>query len=511
MKKGDLFSRIVFLLWVLLATAGVQAQVGDLPRSTPEQQGLSSAGVQLFLDSLFNVPQTNLHHVMVLRHGTVIAETHPRPFRADYTHTIFSASKTFVALAVGAAIDDNRLRLTDRVTTFFPERLPDSISARLAAMTVRDLLTMASGIECNYSQLRDNNDDWVRAFLASEPAHDPGSFFYYDSMCSYMLSAIVQRVTGKTLLDYLQEKFFEPMNINVAEWEQCPEGINTGGWGLRVQAETEAKLGILLLNRGKWNGRQLVSAKWIDEATTKQIECKPENTPPTDGNQGYCYQIWRSKYPGSYRADGAFAQYVACVPQYDLTVVINSISWHGHDLLGCIWDQLIPAIKSDEPIAPDGKAFDKLQKFCDNAQIAPVKGKAASKQFKKLATGDMLTITPQGQQPMTIEATADGLLLSWTYDGHTINRMPLAFNRWATKNISPNLPLYTIGARNRFSQLSRDFLAAGTYAWTSPSQLTMTVYYVNWISARTITVDFDARTVSVNDNFSPRRTDVIKW
>ena len=501
-----------FVLCLLLSFSTLAlAQVGDLPRTTPEQQGMSSAGVERFIDSLFAVPETHLHHVMVLRHGAVVAEAHPAPFSPEYVHTEYSASKTFVALGVGAAIDDNRLRLTDRVATFFPDRMPDSISPWLAQMTVRDLLIMGSGLEVSYSALRANNDDWIRAFLATPPKHESGTHFYYDSMCSYMLSAIVQRVTGKTLLQYLQEKYFNAMHITVADWEQCPEGYNTGGWGLRVQAESLAKLGILLLNRGNWNGRQLVSAEWIDEATSKQIECAASTTPPTDGNQGYCYQIWRSKYPGSFRADGAFAQYVVCVPQFDLVVVINSLSYHGHDLLGCIWNHLIPAIVSDDPLPGNAKAAKRLQRKCD-AFIQPVaQGKPTSKLTRQLANNGFITIAPDGCEPLTITLADDKhLTLDWHYGNHTISHAHLAFADWEVDTIHTQ-PLYTITARNRFSGMTPDFMCAGNYAWTSPSRLSMTVYYPDWISARTVSIDFDARTVSVTDNFSPRKTDVLNF
>ncbi len=505
------FAKFFILCLILSFSTMAMAQVGDLPRTTPEQQGMSSAGVERFIDSLFAVPETHFHHVMVLRHGAVVAEAHPAPFSPEYAHTEYSASKTFVALGVGAAIDENRLRLTDRVASFFPEKMPDTIAPWLAQMTVRDLLIMGSGLEINYSSLRANNDDWISAFLATTPKHEPGTHFYYDSMCSYMLSAIVQRVTGKTLLQYLQEKYFNAMHITAADWEQCPQGYNTGGWGLRVQAESLAKLGILLLNRGNWNGQQLVSAEWIDQATSKQIECAATNTPPTDGNQGYCYQIWRSKYPGSFRADGALAQYVVCVPQFDLVVVINSLSYHGHDLLGCIWDHLIPAIVSEEPLPAQNKAAARLSKKCLAFTQPLIKGKATSKLLPQMANNGIVTIAPEGCEPLTITLTDDKhLTLDWHYGNHNISHARLAFGKWEVEPIH-TLPLYTITARSRFSGIEPDFVCAGNYAWTSPSVLTMTVYYPNWISARTVTIDFKARTVAVNDNFSPRKTEVIKF
>ena len=235
----------------VLVTAAI-GQTGDLPRSTPAEQGIDPQAVTAFMDSLMAMPETEIHHLMVLRHGKVVAEMHPAPFRAQDAHTLYSESKTFVSMAVGIAIGENRLRLTDRVATFFPDQLPDSISDNLAQMTVADLILMNSGITPDWV-MRNNHSDWINTWLA-KPVERPGSKFQYDSMCSFMLSAIVQRVTGRTMLDYLKERLFGDMNITEVGWEQSPDGINTGGWGLWIQAESQAKLGLLLLQGGKRNG-----------------------------------------------------------------------------------------------------------------------------------------------------------------------------------------------------------------------------------------------------------------
>ena len=202
---------LLALLPLLLA-----AQTGDLPRSTPSAEGISTQAVINMMDSLMALPECDIHHVMVVRHGKVIAELHPAPFRAEDSHTLYSASKTFVSLAVGCAIDDNLLRLDDRVMTFFPDKRTNHVSDNMAAMTVRDLLMMASGVKPDWT-MRSNSTDWVKDWLAKPVDDVPGSIFQYDSMCTFMLSAIVQRVTGRTLLDYLGSKLFGPMHITVAD------------------------------------------------------------------------------------------------------------------------------------------------------------------------------------------------------------------------------------------------------------------------------------------------------
>ena len=200
--------KILSLLIVTLVAVSIQAQTGDLPRSTPAQQGLSTLAVNQFVDSLMALPETEVHHVMVLRHGHVVAEVHPAPFRDQDAHTLYSASKTFVALAVGLAISDNRLRLNDRVAAIMHDQLPDTVSAALAQMTIDNLLTMSSGIKPDWT-MRNNVDNWLRTWLAY-PVGEPGQHLFYDSMSTYMLSAIVQRVMGKTVLQLLDERLFTP-------------------------------------------------------------------------------------------------------------------------------------------------------------------------------------------------------------------------------------------------------------------------------------------------------------
>ena len=290
----------VTLFCMVCLAAMATAQTGVLPRSTAAAEGVEPAALARFVDSMMAVPRTDIHHLMVLRHGKVIAEVHPYPYRANDPHTLFSCSKTFTALAVGIAVDENRLRVTDRVAAFFPDKLPATVSPALARLTVHDLLTMHSGITPTDS-VRSRTDDWVKAFL-SQPV-DPKAAYQYDSMCTFVLSAIVQRVTGKTVLDYLKEKLFTPMGITHLDWEHSPDGITAGGWSLRLQAESEAKMALLINNKGIWDGRQLVSEEWINTMCTKQIDPKPETTPPTEGNQGYGYQIWMCRMPGALRAD----------------------------------------------------------------------------------------------------------------------------------------------------------------------------------------------------------------
>ncbi len=492
---------LLALLPLLLA-----AQVGDLPRSTPAAEGISTQAVIDMMDSLMALPECDIHHVMVVRHGKVVAEIHPTPFRAEDSHTLYSASKTFTSLAVGCAIDDNLLRLDDRVMTFFPDKRTGHVSDNMADMTVRDLLMMASGVKPDWT-MRNNSTDWIKDWLAKSVDDKPGSLFQYDSMCTFMLSAIVQRVTGQTMLEYLQKKLFAPMHITVADWETSPDGINTGGWGLRVQAETMAKLGLLLLNKGKWDGQQLVSADYVAAACSRLIDGGAKETvPPTDGNQGYGYQVWQSKWPGSFRADGAMGQYTVVVPQEDLVVVILGMKLYGHEELACIWNQLMPGLKT-EPLMPEKKLQKRLESLCSSAKLPLPKGKRTGKKAKSVM-GRQFQLEHNRFGLKAIEVNNDVIKLD--YENGTQETLAMGHSQWCYSTLT-GLPYYSINSINRMQGFAHGFTAAAAYAWPSPATLEIRVHYVDWISGMTFLLDFDKNEVSINDTYPNSKPVIIPF
>ena len=489
--------RILAILLVTLSAVSVGAQTGDLPRSTPTRQGLSTQAVQHFIDSLLALPETEIHHVMVVRHGHVVAEAHPAPFRAEDAHTLYSASKTFVALAVGLAIADNRLRLDDRVGAIVPDLLPDTVSEALAQMTVRNLLTMSSGIQPDWN-MRNITTQWTRTWLA-KPVGEPGTQMLYDSMSTYLLSALVQRVMGKTVLQLLDERLFTPMHITEVDWELSPEGICTGGWGLRIQAESLAKVGIMMLQRGQWEGRQLVPEQWIDQMTERRINYDATGQQaPTDGNQGYCYQLWRCKWPTAYRMDGALGQYVVMDPASDIVVVILGASRRGHGELACIWNQLMPGVNRTDKAGD--KAEKRLATTCDQAALPLPRG---SRRSPLMACADFkLQPNREGIDLIKVfEDQSQPAMRIYYHDGRD-ETIPMGYRQWAYGHLTGEPP-YSIGARGRYAGLRHNFVTAAAYAWTSPGVLTVQVHYVNWISATTLVFDTTAATVTLTHNYDP--------
>ncbi len=332
-------SRFLFVAVLSLASSMSLAVADDvrLPRSSPESQGVSSKAIREFVETA-NQKIDTLHSFMLLRHGHVVAEGWWKPEAADKPHVLHSLSKSFCSTAVGLAISDGRLSIDDQVLKFFPDDAPENPSDKLKQMRVRDLLTMSTGHETEPKFTAD--DPWVKTFLAHPVPHKPGAHFQYNSPASYMQSAIVQKVTGQTMLEFLKPRLFEPLGIENPTWMSSPQGISTGGWGLMLRTEDIAKFGQLYLQKGKWNGKQLVPASWVEQATSKQVSNGSD--PARDWDQGYGFQFWRCRH-GAYRGDGAFGQFCLVLPEQDAVITITADTKDMQAELNVVWDKLLPA------------------------------------------------------------------------------------------------------------------------------------------------------------------------
>ena len=289
-----------------------------LPRSAPEAQGVSSAGLLAFIEAV-DRQIDGMHSIMVIRHGQVITEGWWTPYDARSTHELYSLSKSFTSTAVGMAIADGKLSVDDTVLGFFPDAAPAEPTANLKAMRVRDLLCMSTGHQDEPSSAAAVVSP--KSFLAQPVPHKPGTHFKYNTAATFMQSAIVQKVTGQTVFDYLQPRLFEPLGIIGATWATNFQGVSLGGYGLKVHTEDIAKFGQLYLQHGKWKGRQLIPANWVAQATSRQTS--NGSNPNSDWDQGYGYQFWRCRN-GAYRGDGAFGQYCIVMPEQDAVVAITS-------------------------------------------------------------------------------------------------------------------------------------------------------------------------------------------
>lgn len=285
-------------------------------RATPESQGISSDLFAALLRELDASKDTEMHHFMALRHGKVICECNFAPYPKGMWHITHSMCKSITGMAIGMLIEEEKLKLDENIYDIFPDHINAFSKIFRPVITVENLLTMTSGVTFNESGIVSGND-WLGSFLNASVNGKPGTEFQYNSLNTYVLSAIVTKRTGETLTEYLTPRLFSPLGITKYYWETCPKGITKGGWGLFLCAEDMAKLGQLYLQRGKWNGQQLVSEYWIEISTARHLKTQNDT-------YGYGYQLWMEQRPGSFEYNGMLGQNVIIYPDMDMVLVTNA-------------------------------------------------------------------------------------------------------------------------------------------------------------------------------------------
>ena len=285
-------------------------------RATPESQGISSDLFAALLRELDASKDTEMHHFMALRHGKVICECNFAPYPKGMWHITHSMCKSITGMAIGMLIEEGKLKLDENIYDIFSDQINALSKIFRPVITVENLLTMTSGVTFNESGIVSGND-WLGSFLNASVNGKPGTEFQYNSLNTYVLSAIVTKRTGETLTEYLTPRLFGPLGITKYYWETCPKGIIKGGWGLFLCAEDMAKLGQLYLQKGKWNGQQLVSEYWIEISTTRHLKTQNDT-------YGYGYQLWMEQRPGSFEYNGMLGQNVIIYPDMDMVLVTNA-------------------------------------------------------------------------------------------------------------------------------------------------------------------------------------------
>jgi len=410
-----------------------QLSAAHFEPAAPESQGVSSQAILKFVNAA-EAQVDALHSFMLVRHDKLIAQGWWAPYKSDSPHMLYSLSKSFTSTAVGLAIAEGRLSLNDTVISFFPDETPDEPSTNLKAMRIRDLLAMNSGHEKDTTGRITGVQDktWVEAFLSLPVEHKPGTHFVYNSGATFMLSAILQKVTGQTVLDYLTPRLFEPLGIEGAAWEQNPQGINMGGWGLKIKTEDIAKLGLLYLHKGVWNGQRILSEEWVAAARSRQTS--NGSNPNSDWEQGYGYQFWRCRH-NIYRGDGAFGQYCIIMPEQNAVLAITSGLGDMQTPLNLVWDILLPAMQ-DSPLPQNAEVQQQLEDKLASLQLKTVPGEASSNLAKKLS-GSTFQFEPNdrgmqsvsfdfGNKASTITVTSDQgeRVIACGYESWVPGRMP---------------------------------------------------------------------------------------
>lgn len=438
-----------------------------LPRSTPERQGIASADLHKFVETLES-QMREIHSVLLLRHGHVIAEGWWSPYEHEHPHMLFSVSKSFTSTAVGLAVNEGYFLLDDKVLSFF--QTPIEVSDNLASMKVRHLLTMSTGhAEDTWGGML-TQPDWIKAFFEVPVLHAPGTHFLYNTGATYLLAAIVQKTTGMKLIDYLKPRLFEPLGIENATWEESPQGIALGGIGLSITTEDLAKFGQLYLQKGMWQGQQLVPESWVTEATSFQISNGDD--PQSDWAQGYGYQFWRCRH-SAYRGDGVFGQYCVVMPEQDAVLAITG----GIDVfdmqhpLDVVWEKLLPAMCPDA-LPDDDAVHAALVKKLSGLSLPPVQGQTTSQVFDRLYKVD------------ANELNIETISLNFSESGCTLtvktaagkDTIPCGYGEWQ---------------RGQTRLFGRADMTAASGAWTGDQIFTMVIRLVETPFFHTLVFHFD--------------------
>lgn len=481
-----------------LAASHAAAQGFTFPRSSPESQGIPSKAILAFVEEAESTIDA-LHSVMIVRGGQVVAEGWWAPYAAAEPHMMFSLSKSFTSTAVGMAVAEGKLTIDDPVLGFFPDLGPAEPGVNLEAMRVRDLLTMTTGhhVEDIQGFPYSSDENLVAKFLSLPVAHKPGTHFVYNTPASYMLSAIVQKVTGQTVLDYLRPRLFAPLGIADPQWQASRQGVSMGGFGLSVRTEDIARFGQLYLQKGEWQGEQLLPASWVEQATARQVS--NGSSPSSDWEQGYGFQFWRSRH-GFYRGDGAHGQFCLVLPQHDVVIAITAGTRDMAAVMNLVWTRLVPAF-GRAALPADEKAAAALSAKLKALRLPPVEG---TPQTAAPTTGRRYAFPANraSLESVAVERAGDGAHAIVLTVAGTEQRFAAAPGQWRTATWTRTRSTGTPSPAAVNLELAEPIAVSG--GWTSDGYTLKVVrYHTPFVVTYRLTFDGDAVTAEVEQNVGP--------
>ncbi len=462
----------IFLITALLLFSTRLLSQPYFQETSPETQGLSSEAILTFIERLEKEVDA-VHSFMILRNGQLVSKGWWEPFGSDTPHVMHSLSKSFTSTAIGFAVQEELISLDDLVISFFPDKAPAAPTWHWNEMRVRDLLTMSTGhLEEPWAR---DAEDWVRYFLESEVGWMPGAIFKYNSMATFMLSAIITEVTGEKLVDYLHPRLFQPLGIKKPDWDEDPTGINTGGWGLRITTEAIAKLGQFYLQKGKWEGEQLLSEAWVDMATSKQAS--NGSNPNNDWTQGYGFQFWRCRH-NAYRGDGAMGQFCIVMPDQQAVVAITSGVNDMGGVMNIVWETLLPAMKKAS-LSSDSESYEKLKNKTETLALKTVEGESRTSISRKVSTTYQMEENNAGLTAITLDV--HGARPSVVFHmGDNTETVDIGWGTYLKSEVVDYLP-YTDGLEKKTATsgawIEENIYELRAYFYESPARVTYTLTF----------------------------------
>ncbi|MFJ6728703.1 serine hydrolase domain-containing protein [Streptomyces sp. NPDC091281] len=461
--------------------------IRPLPTAAPSARGVDASGVQAFLDAVDASDTVEPHSLMILRHGDVVASGWWAPYAPDRLHLLYSLSKSFTSLAAGFAVAEGLIGLDDPVISYFPEFADEITDPRSRAMLVRHVASMSSGHEAETFERAHTLDpgELVRGFLLLPPDRDPGTVFAYNQPATYTLAAILQRVTGLSLTDYLRPRLLDPLGIGEVVWLHDRTGRQLGFSGLHGTTDAVARLGRFLLREGEWDGERLLPREWLAEATRVHIPTAGimGDATRSDWGQGYGLQFWRSRH--GYRGDGAYGQFCLVLPEQDAVIATTAGTDDMQGLLDLVWEHLLPAFRP-EPLTGREDADAALAARLAGLALPAATGLPAPR--GDVAGWEGAAFTPYGgvcaDQPgltgVEVLRDGDGWALVLTEGDDRLTARLGGGAGWRESDATPagatggGLPLAVSGGWNEGDDADGDTLAADVLFLETPHRLRVT-------------------------------------
>ena len=494
------------LLLLLLVCSGAAnprpvkvTDLSGLPYSSPEDQGISSESILNLLHSIAMSGQ-EFHSLIIQRNGHIITEAYWNPYQADDTQQLYSLSKSFTSTAIGFAVDEGLVSVEDPVIKFFPENLPDTISDNLANLKVKHLLSMSVGHAQDAIRILEASPKgrpWATTFLSLPVVFEPGTQFMYNSGASYMLAAIVQKVTVQSAHEYLKPRLYEPLGIVNATWTTNDEGVNMGASHLRLSTKDISKFGQFYLQQGKWKGIQLLSRNWIRDATSKQIS---NGNNDNSWGYGYGYQFWLNP-PGGFRADGAFGQFSMVLPDQNMVVNITSESSDTKKTMQLIWD-FVRQIKTNTPLTANKEDNDRLAKQLESLKFDTPKGMTRSSNSANISGKEfILDNNVFDARSVSFDIQDKEIVFTLKTGNKPDISIQCGINEWLTgENLKPE-------AHSLFSLRRIDFdsKVAATAIWQDDQTLVIEWRFIETVHGDQLVCKFNGDQVNIKFRFSVAR------
>ncbi len=459
-------------------------------RKRPEEAGIPS----LLLLNMMRRWEEQLCHVdgyVILRDGELVAEAYRHPYTKESRRYLHSVSKTVTAIGIGIAVGEGLLSVEDRVLSFFPDYRPSpQYENDLRELTVEHLLTMSAGQEGDgIDSIFSREKPAWQAFLDRPVTDRPGTRFVYNSGATYLLSKILTVVTGRTMLEYLTPRLFEPLGITDADWDEI-DGASTGGWGCFLSLPDMAKIGELLRRKGSWQGVRLIPERWVERMTGWKIASE-ENQVYPDWRAGYCYQMWRCTREGCFRADGAFGQYILILPPKNMVVAIWSEDAFSQDMLNIFWEEVYDKVE-DRVYGVDGNAYEQYRQACRKWSAPIIQDPTYSWLEDEISEREYRTSGQDGN-------VADSLEFSFSEPGRlrlTVKKAGAVSEIWAGNTgfqFGEGQMCFEIASFIRFGKKREDVVKyAASYRWLSDHSLRLHIDWLDTAHSTEITCVFGA-------------------